>query len=123
MTMVGNEEVGRAFGEFVRAQRKLARISQRELAKVTGVSDSYISQLERGQYRPSAAVLNAIAHAFATPPEKLYAQWGLLDEPADTPDVEQAIRNDPSLSAQNKATLLTLYRALQDQGQSGAPGE
>jgi transcriptional regulator with XRE-family HTH domain len=113
--MVVNEDVARAFGEFVRAQRKLARISQRELARATGVSDSYISQLERGQYRPSASVLNAIAHAFATPPEKLYAQWGLLDEPADTPSVEQAIRHDPTLSAQNKTTLLTVYRALRDE--------
>ena len=66
-----------AFGAFVKAQRQLANISQRQLAKASGMSDSYLSQIERGQYKPSAEVLRGIAHALGMAPAAIFAQFGL----------------------------------------------
>ncbi len=109
-----NDPVAEAFGTFLLAQRKLANISQRQLAKMSGVSDSYLSQVERGKYRPSAEVLQSLAHAFGLPSTQLYAQFGLLDdEESDEPtavSVEQAIQRDERLSAEQKAALLSVYR-------------
>jgi transcriptional regulator with XRE-family HTH domain len=109
-------DVAAVFGEFVRAQRRLAQISQRELARVSGVSDSYLSQVERGRYKPSASVLQAIAHAFGMSPATLYAQFGLLDPEQDSErrSVEEAIRLADELSQDHKQVLLTVYRALRD---------
>jgi transcriptional regulator with XRE-family HTH domain len=107
-----------AFGNFVRSQRRLARISQRNLARITGVSDSYLSQLERGMYRPSAQVAKALAEAFGLAPQTLYAQLGLLDaDEAQLPDVEQAIRRDPRLGQQQKDALLLMYQSLVQQAE------
>ena len=115
------------FGEFVRAQRRLARISQRELARVSGVSDSYLSQVERGRYKPSASVLQAIAHAFGMSPATLYAQFGLLDPERDSgrTSVEEAVRLAEELSQDHKKVLLTVYRALRDASRNddGVPDE
>lgn len=109
-------DVAGAFGDFVRAQRRLAKISQRELARVSGVSDSYLSQVERGQYKPSASVLRAIARGFGMSPATLYAQFGLLDPDTDRgrPSVEEAIRLADELSEDHKHVLLTVYRALRE---------
>ncbi|MFL6180033.1 MAG: helix-turn-helix domain-containing protein [Actinomycetes bacterium] len=102
-----------AFGDFIRAQRRLARISQRNLAKATGLSDSYLSQLERGVYRPSAQAAKALADAFGLSPQTLYTQLGLLDaEATHTPGVEDAIRNDNRLRPDQKEALLLMYRTL-----------
>jgi transcriptional regulator with XRE-family HTH domain len=120
-------EVAAVFGEFVRAQRRLARISQRELARVSGVSDSYLSQVERGRYKPSASVLQAIAHAFGMSPATLYAQFGLLDPERDSgrTSVEEAVRLAEELSQDHKKVLLTVYRALRDASRNddGVPDE
>jgi len=105
-----------AFGAYIRAQRRLARISQRNLAQVTGVSDSYLSQVERGMYRPSAKVAKAIAEAFGLSPETLYRQLGLLDEESsDSTGVEQAIRDDPRLLPEHKEALALMYRTFAEQ--------
>jgi transcriptional regulator with XRE-family HTH domain len=105
-----------AFGEYIRAQRRLARISQRNLAKATGVSDSYLSQVERGLYRPSAQVAKALAEAFGLSPQTLYTQLGLLDEESVAPSgVEQAIREDSRLGPEQKEALTLMYRTLVDQ--------
>ncbi len=103
-----------AFGEFVRAQRKLAQVSQRHLAKAAGVSDSYLSQLERGHYRPSAQVVKALAQAFGMKPEQLYTMLGFFDadDSGDEVSVEQAIRLDERLAAEQKDTLIRVYRSL-----------
>src|SRR5262245_63615415 len=97
-----------AFGEFVRAQRRLAHVSQRNLARMSGVSDSYLSQLERGNYRPSPQVVKALAQAFGLEPKQLYTMLGLMDGDgsAATPSVEQAIQLDPKLDAAQKEALL-----------------
>jgi transcriptional regulator with XRE-family HTH domain len=109
-----------AFGDFIRAQRRLAHISQRHLAKVTGMSDSYVSQLERGLYRPSAQVAKALADAFGISPAAMYTRLGLLDEesaPA-TAGVEQAIQDDLLLGPDEKKALVLMYQTLVERGAS-----
>ena len=75
-----DDQMLQAFGEFVRAQRRLAQVSQRNLAKMSGVSDSYLSQIERGNYRPSPQVVKALAQAFGLEPRQLYTMLGFIDE-------------------------------------------
>ena len=103
-----------AFGEFVRAQRRLAQVSQRSLARMAGVSDSYLSQLERGNYRPSPQVVSALAQAFGMQPKQLYMMLGFIDDDeADTvPKVEQAIQLDERLAPEQKETLIRVYRSF-----------
>src|SRR6186997_1393336 len=94
-----------AFGEFVRAQRQLAQVSLRNLAKMSGVSDSYLSQIERGNYRPSPQVVKALAQAFGLKPEQLYTMLGFMGDDPDAPSapsVEQAIQMDPRLQPAQK---------------------
>jgi len=110
-----SSDMAEAFGAFVKAQRQLANISQRQLAKASGMSDSYLSQIERGQYRPSAEVLRGIAQALGMAPAALFTQFGLLDTSDDqTPpiSVEEAIRLDESLNQDKKDALLHMYRTL-----------
>ena len=103
----------RAFGDFVRAQRRLAQVSQRNLARMSGVSDSYLSQLERGNYRPSPQVLKALATAFGLEPKQLYTMLGFMDdEETGTPSVEQAIQLDPRLDAGQKDALIRTYKSF-----------
>jgi transcriptional regulator with XRE-family HTH domain len=106
-----------AFGEFVRAQRRLAHVSQRHLARMSGVSDSYLSQIERGNYRPSPQVVKALAQAFGMKPEQLYTMLGFIDEDdrpsaPKHPGVEEAIRLDRRLDATQKDALIRVYRSF-----------
>jgi transcriptional regulator with XRE-family HTH domain len=103
-----------AFGEFVRAQRRLAQVSQRHLARMSGVSDSYLSQIERGNYRPSPQVVKALAQAFGLEPKQLYMMLGFMDgEDSDSPvSVEQAIQLDDQLESSQKEALLRVYRSF-----------
>ena len=109
-----NEAVLSAFGEFVRAQRRLAQVSQRNLARMAGVSDSYLSQLERGNYRPSPQVVKSLAQAFGLEPRQLYTMLGFIDEDEDSghPTVEQAIQLDEQLEPSQKEALLRVYRSF-----------
>lgn len=103
-----------AFGEFVKAQRRLAQVSQRNLARMSGVSDSYLSQIERGNYRPSPQVVKALAQAFGLKPEQLYTMLGFMDEEKENsrPTVEQAIQLDPKLEPAQKDALIRVYRSF-----------
>ena len=107
-----------AFGEFVRAQRQLAQVSQRNLARMSGVSDSYLSQIERGNYRPSPQVVKALALAFGLKPNQLYTMLGFMDQDgADSPPtVEQAIQLDTRLEPAQKDALLRVYRSFLGEG-------
>ena len=107
-----------AFGEFVKAQRRLAQVSQRNLARMSGVSDSYLSQIERGNYRPSPQVVKALAQAFGLKPEQLYTMLGFMDEETDASQrtVEQAIQLDPKLEAAQKDALIRVYRSFLEKG-------
>ncbi len=104
-------------GEFIRSQRELANLSLRQLAEIAKISNPYLSQVERGMYKPSADVLKSIASALKISAETMYAQAGLLDEavapPGEAPaDVERAIRLDARLSADQKDTLIRIYRGF-----------
>jgi len=109
-----NDAMLQAFGEFVRAQRRLAQVSQRNLARMSGVSDSYLSQIERGNYRPSPQVVKALAQAFGLEPKQLYTMLGFMDdeEAEGSPSVEQAIRLDSRLEPAQKESLLSVYRSF-----------
>ena len=98
-------------GEFIRAQRKMMELSQRELAKLTKVSDPYVSQLERGLHEPSVRVLKSLAEALNVRAETLLEYAGLLDpDSASTAGVVEAIQADAHLTADQKQTLLSVYR-------------
>jgi len=112
--MTEDDDTLRAFGDFVKAQRRLAQVSQRNLARMSGVSDSYLSQLERGNYRPSPQVVKALATAFGLEPKQLYTMLGFMDEgeSVSAPSVEQAIQLDTRLDAGQKDALIRTYRSF-----------
>ena len=101
-------------GEFIRLQRGLAHLTLRQLAELSEVSNAYLSQVERGLYRPSAQVLKNVAKALDLSAETLYARAGLLDEDeGESPtDVEHAIRLDERLSTEQKEALIGVYRGF-----------
>lgn len=112
----------RSLGDLIREQRKLARLSLRDLAGMTRVSNAYLSQVERGIHEPSLRVLRAVADALEVPLEVMVppADGGACSQ-AETPSVEESIRVDALLGAEEKQALLTIYRSLV--GRSTAPGE
>jgi len=101
----------RELGSFIREQRSSASISIRKLAKLAGVSNPYLSQIERGLRRPSAEILQAIAKALQISAETLYVKAGILDEHVGT-DLRQAIMADASLSTKQKDVLLSVYESF-----------
>ena len=108
-------------GRFIRAQRRLAELSQRQLAEIANVSDAYVSQLERGLHQPTVKVLRSIAAALDVRTNTMLAYAGWIDgtDPAagadDGPGVEAAIRADRKLSDQQKQALLSVYRGFIDE--------
>jgi transcriptional regulator with XRE-family HTH domain len=100
-------------GEFIRAQRRLANLSLRQMSAATQISNPYLSQIERGLYRPSAQVLKSIADALHISADSLYQQVGWLDvdeAPREEGGVEAAIRVDPKLTTEEKDALIRVYR-------------
>jgi len=95
-------------GAFVREQRESARLSLRQLAKAAGVSNPYLSQIERGLRRPSAEVLTQIAKGLQISAEALFQRAGLLDESGSV-EVEVAVHGDTRLTARQKRVLLDIY--------------
>ena len=113
--MSDTDDQWKHLGEFIKAQRELANLSLRQLADVAKVSNPYLSQLERGLYKPSAEVLKNIAEALHISAETMFAQAGLLDP--ETRDkraggVEDAIRLDSRLSTEQKDTLIRIYKGF-----------
>ena len=102
-----------AFGQFIHTQRKLARLSLRDLSDRTEISNAYLSQIERGIHAPSVRVLKSLADAFNISAETMLEQAGFVDEPGDgPPDTEAVIRSDPHLSEPQKEALLAVYRGF-----------
>jgi transcriptional regulator with XRE-family HTH domain len=100
-------------GDFIRAQRRLAQLSLRQLSELANVSDAYLSQVERGLYEPSAHVLKNIAQALDVSAAAFYRQAGLLEDDAPgPPGVEEAILLDESLTDDQKEALLRVYRGF-----------
>jgi transcriptional regulator with XRE-family HTH domain len=115
-----------ALGAFIRSQRKLARLSLRQLAELTSLSNPYLSQVERGMHQPSVRVLKLIAAALNVSAETLLVQAGLLegqDPEADGPAAEEvtgAIRADGRLTSEQKAALVAVYASLLSTGRGEA---
>lgn len=107
----------RALGHFIRAQRKLANLSLRELAEAANVSNAYLSQIERGLHEPSVRVLKAVARALNLSADTLLVQAGLLETVAEEEEigrsglVESVILADPRLSQSQKDALIGVYRS------------
>lgn len=104
---------GGAFGEFIKSQRKLAELSQRELAKLADLSDAYLSQLERGLHEPSVRVLHGLSEALNVPTDRLLR---FLGETSDRTTAEQTTESvimlDDALTDVQKQSLLDIYRSF-----------
>ena len=102
-----------AFGSYLRAQRQLARLSLRQLAELTRISNPYLSQIERGLHQPSVTVIRSLADALHLSAEDLLAQAaGLADRPEREMSTTEAIRNDRRLDPTQKRALLTVYSSM-----------
>lgn len=102
----------RELGTFIREQRSSAEMSLRALADKAGVSNPYLSQIERGLRKPSAEILQRVAEALRISAETLYVKAGILDEHSD--DLAVRIANDAELSDRQKRVLLEVYESLRD---------
>ena len=98
-------------GTFIRHQRERSALSLRKLAERAGISNPYLSQIERGLRRPSAEILKSLARALSISAETLYERAGLLDERA-VPDLETAVGEDPHLTARQKQALIEIYESF-----------
>ncbi|MGH3521044.1 MAG: helix-turn-helix domain-containing protein [Haloechinothrix sp.] len=104
-------DIGRDIGEYIRQQRANAKISLRQLSKLAGVSNPYLSQIERGVRKPSAEILQQIAKGLRISAEALYIQAGILDLPTGGP-VSDSVRADTELTERQKQVLLDVYESF-----------
>jgi len=102
----------RNLGDYIREQRASAHISLRQLAKAAGVSNPYLSQIERGLRKPSAEILQQIAKALRISAEALYVQAGILDERYGDSDVQTAVLADAAITERQKQVLLEIYESF-----------
>src|SRR4029079_2634942 len=100
-----------SLGDYIREQRESAQVSLRQLAKSAGVSNPYLSQIERGVKKPSAEILAQIAKGLRISAETLYVRAGILDE-RSTGDVVAAVLADPGLGEPHKRILLDVYESF-----------
>jgi transcriptional regulator with XRE-family HTH domain len=110
----------RNLGDYIREQRNSSQISLRQLALAAGVSNPYLSQIERGLRKPSAEILQQIAKALRISAEALYVQAGILDERVGGSEVAAAIHSDLALSERQKQVLLEIYDSFRKEN-DGAP--
>jgi transcriptional regulator with XRE-family HTH domain len=109
-----------SIGEYIREQREQAKISLRQLSQAAGVSNPYLSQIERGLRKPSADILQQIAKGLRISAEALYVQAGILeDKPADS-GVRSALLADPSLSERQKQVLIEIYESFRKENGAAA---
>jgi transcriptional regulator with XRE-family HTH domain len=103
-------------GSFIRDQRRHARLSLRKLSEAAGISNPYLSQIERGLRKPSAEILQAIARGLRISAETLYERAGLLDASAtDSADLVASIVRDPTITERQKDALISIYRSFQSE--------
>ncbi len=105
-------------GSFIRDLRENAQVSVRQLAERSGVSNPYLSQVERGLRKPSADVLSQIAKALRVSAEVLYVRAGIL-EPGDPSQVRDAIVTDTAITERQKRILLDIYASFTQQNEAG----
>ena len=108
----------RDLGDFIRDQRRNARLSLRSLSERAGISNPYLSQIERGLRKPSAEILQQIARALAISAETLYVRAGILEPRTDDADVERSILRDRTLSSRQKQALIEVYRSFQRESEN-----
>jgi transcriptional regulator with XRE-family HTH domain len=109
-------------GEYLREQRRSAQLSLRQLAEAAGVSNPYLSQIERGLRKPSAEILQQLARALRISAETLYVQAGMLDaRERDELEVPAAILTDPSINERQKQVLIQIYESFRKE--NAAAGE
>ncbi len=109
-------------GSFIRTQREAAHVSVRQLAQKAGVSNPYLSQIERGLRKPSADVLAQIAKALRVSAEVLYIRAGIL-EPSDTSEVRDSIIIDTAITERQKQVLLDIYTSFCEQNEAAVQEE
>jgi transcriptional regulator with XRE-family HTH domain len=116
----------RDLGEFIRDQRRNARLSLRKLSELAGISNPYLSQIERGLRKPSAEILQAIARALRISSETLYVRAGILEERENDEDLVEEILRDRTITEGQKQALVEIYRSFQreriEEDESAQPG-
>jgi transcriptional regulator with XRE-family HTH domain len=115
-----SEQLG-SLGEFIASQRRTAQLSLRQLAEQTGISNPYLSQIERGLRKPSAEVLLQLSKALRISAETLYVRAGILD-PDDHPGtpVEMAVLADMAISERQKRVLIDVYASFVKENEKAA---
>ncbi|HWD55420.1 MAG TPA: helix-turn-helix transcriptional regulator [Acidimicrobiales bacterium] len=108
-------------GSFIREQRGTARLSLRRLSELAGISNPYLSQIERGLRRPSAEILQQIAKALRISAETLYVQAGILEAPTGAPDLTRAIMADQTISEEQKQALVRIYLSFRREHEDDSP--
>jgi transcriptional regulator with XRE-family HTH domain len=106
-------------GAFIREQRSTARLSLRRLSELAGISNPYLSQIERGLRRPSAEILQQIAKALRISAETLYVQAGILEPGTGVADVGREILADPDLTEDQKQALIRIYLSFRHENEAG----
>ncbi len=109
----------RDLGEFIRDQRRVGHLSLRKLSELAGISNPYLSQIERGLRKPSAEILQQIARALEISSETLYVRAGILEE-REGPDLVAEIRRAPELSEEQKKTLIRIYTSFRHENEPGS---
>ena len=109
----------RELGEFIREQRAGARLSLRRLSDMAGISNPYLSQIERGLRKPSAEILQQIAKALRISAETLYVRAGILEERVDGPGLVDEILRDSTLNEDQKQTLIRVYLSFVHENTNG----
>ena len=108
-------------GEYLKEQREAAQLSLRQLAEQTGVSNPYLSQIERGLRRPSAEVLQQLAMALRVSAEQLYSRAGIAQDDGQLRSVELAVLADAGLTVRQKNALLDIYESFKTVNAAAAP--
>jgi transcriptional regulator with XRE-family HTH domain len=109
-----------SLGEYIREQREQAEVSLRQLARLAGVSNPYLSQIERGLRKPSAEILQQIATGLRISAETLYVRAGILEERTGDPAVAAAVLSDTGLTDRQKRVLLDVYESFCRQNRDSA---
>jgi transcriptional regulator with XRE-family HTH domain len=115
----GNENRLQELGGFIREQRRMAHLSLRKLSELAGISNPYLSQIERGLRKPSAEILQAIARALRISAETLYVRAGILEAREGDSDVVAQILRDTTITERQKQVLMEIYRSFQRSSGAG----
>ncbi|MEU0566418.1 helix-turn-helix transcriptional regulator [Nonomuraea sp. NPDC005983] len=107
-----------SIGEYIRDQRQQAKISLRQLAAAAGVSNPYLSQIERGLRKPSAEILNQIAKGLHISAQALYVQAGLIEDREPPSDVITAVRADTHLTGRQRQVLIDIYESFRKESRT-----